>query len=148
MLEMKKPLPQVGDTIIDVLIAIAVVSFVLGGAYASSRQSLTTTIRSKERAEATKYVEQQAERLRASYKNNGTSDDVFDWTGAFCLNENLGINGGVCHLGPDGRYEVSITPPPTPETMGGEVFTILATWDKAGGGGKDDVTMVYRVYPQ
>jgi Tfp pilus assembly protein PilV len=148
MLEMKKPLQQAGDTIIDVLIAIAVVSFVLGGAYASSRQSLTTTVRSNERAEATKYVEQQLERLRAAYRNNGTVNDVFARTGDFCLDENLvPVTGAACAFGAAGRYAVTINGG-VALPSGGKVFTIRTEWDQAGGKGRDNVTMVYRVYPQ
>lgn len=55
---------QRGDTIIEVLIALTVISAVLGGAYVTSNRSLKNIRKAQERGEALKITETQVERLR------------------------------------------------------------------------------------
>lgn len=63
---------QVGDTIIEVLISITVVSLVLAGAFVTSRRSTNAVRTAQERGEAIKYAESQVEQLRAAV-NKGTN---------------------------------------------------------------------------
>jgi type II secretory pathway pseudopilin PulG len=65
---------QAGDTIIEVLLAIVVLSSVLAGAYVSSNRSLNTTTRNRERNEANKIAQSQVELLRAALQTPPTSD--------------------------------------------------------------------------
>lgn len=55
-----------GDTIVEVLIAMAVVSLVLSGAYASSNRSAQATRTAQERGEATKFAESQVEQVKVA----------------------------------------------------------------------------------
>lgn len=57
---------QRGDTIVEVLIAIAIVSLTLAGAYVSANQSANKTRTAQERAEAIKWAESQVELLKAN----------------------------------------------------------------------------------
>lgn len=79
----------VGDTIVEVLIATAIVSLILSGAYATSTRSLKTTRQAEERVEALKYTESQVERLRIASTivgPNCSSTDIFCATVAdFCF---------------------------------------------------------------
>lgn len=63
-------LHQTGDTIVEVLIAIAIVGTVLAGAFASSNRSLQSNSRSQERAEALRVAEQQLELLQSAVADN------------------------------------------------------------------------------
>ncbi|MDB5185917.1 MAG: hypothetical protein JWL85_440 [Candidatus Saccharibacteria bacterium] len=136
-----KALRQRGDTIVEVLIAIAVISLILGGAYASSRKSLQTTRSSQERGEVTKYVEQQVELLKSAVKN--PSSNVFTMPGSFCLDSNLiaqGASNAICRKsGPGSGYALSIT-------RNASTFTVTGTWDKIDGSGSNQVQIVYRTY--
>src|ERR1035437_9248982 len=53
-----------GDTIVEVLLAMLVISVILGGAFVLSRASLTGVRQSQERGEALKVAESQTEQLR------------------------------------------------------------------------------------
>ncbi len=71
---MKKRLTQninsVGDTIVEVLIAIAVVSLVLGGAFTSTRKSANATRTAQEQGEALKLAESQVEQIKIALDND------------------------------------------------------------------------------
>lgn len=140
-----------GDTIVEVLLAIAVASAVLGGAYVSANRSLNGTRQAQERAEAVKFVEGQLERLKEVAKTDTT---VFNTPpNPFCITEtstpsgvqlNRVVSGDPgCRQGTDGRYALQIQR----DTSGGTTtFTASARWDRVGGGGQDQVILVYRMY--
>ncbi len=135
-----KRLHDRGDTIVEVLLAIAVVSAVLGAAFASSNQSLTGTRQAQERGEATKFVESQLERLKAAASDSASL--VFSQT-SFCLDDDLMLHGlgeAACHQGQDGRYAVAIA-------RSGQTYTATAEWERIGGGEQERIEMIYRIYP-
>ncbi len=76
---MKNVIGQMGDTIVEVLIAVAVVSLILTGAYAIANRSLINIRQSQERTEALNIATQQVERLkvRAELGADATGDKVF-----------------------------------------------------------------------
>ena len=63
-----KRLSQTGDTIVEVLVAIAVAGAVLGGAYSLINANVKSNQLAQERSNAVKIAESQVERLR-SYVN-------------------------------------------------------------------------------
>jgi hypothetical protein len=137
-----------GDTIVEVLLAIAVASTVLGGAYVSSKNSLSGTRRSQERGEALKLLSGQIERLKEGAKDT-SGINVFTGASPFCIitvttptvRQSLvpSTNAG-CRQGVNGRYALSV------ERTSPNTFTARAVWDRVGGGGSDQIQMVYRVY--
>jgi type II secretory pathway pseudopilin PulG len=135
-----------GDTIVEVLIAITVVSAILAGAFVSSNRSLTVTRQSQERGEAIKLAEGQLEYLKAQGRTAGSL--IYTQTD-FCLD-----SGGVatsCDITPAGSgatYEMNITKDPPGAVAGTSphTFTITILWDKAGGGGEDRLSLVYQLY--
>ena len=58
-------LNQVGDTIVEVLVAMTVMSMVLGGAFASTNRSLNATQAAKERDQGVRLAETQIEQLKS-----------------------------------------------------------------------------------
>ena len=148
MLKIRKLNNQNGDTIVEVLLAIAVVSVVLAGAYASVTRSLNSARVSQERSEAVKLVESQLESLEVVLKDSVKTNMILNSPTDFCLDDSLDIKtagSAECNKGPDGRYKLSTKyDPPTP---GPEKFTSSARWDRAGGGEEQRIDIVYKVHP-
>ncbi len=136
-----------GDTIVEVLLAIAVVSAVLSGAYVATNRSLNGVRQSQERGEALKFIEGQLERLKeAAKKDVDPAGQVFTTsTNPFCLDDSLvtpqaptspACNQGIYHL------EIRRT-----LSSGAYTFAATATWERITGG-QDQLTIRYRAYPQ
>lgn len=137
----RKARRQAGDTIVEVLIAISIVSLVLTSAYIVTNKNAQTMRTIQERTQAQKLVERQIEFLRASSTVPTTE---------FCFADDQGtITSDVsqCYFSQEGesstdttelRYHVSAKPnTPSPHT-----YKVTATWDKLGGG-TGNVTMYY-----
>ncbi|MDZ7744362.1 MAG: prepilin-type N-terminal cleavage/methylation domain-containing protein [Candidatus Saccharibacteria bacterium] len=140
-----------GDTIVEVLIAIAIVSLVLGGAYVSARRSLQMNQRAAERVEASKVVEQQLEKLKTVAAQPDNDLFASDTTEPYCIDGSLvrQDNLNECRFGPDdggsGRYQVQIFRDSSSD--GRYVFNVRAQWDRLGGGDPQMLNAYYRVYP-
>jgi len=126
-----------GDTIVEVLIAIAIVSLVLTAAYVITTKNTIAIQANQERIQAQHLVEGQIEALRAQ---NGlpTGDTCFLTSGA-------GAAGATCNAisqtGSGATYAATITGP----TAG--VYQIVVTWSSLNGSKANDsnVTMYYRL---
>lgn len=141
-----------GDTIIEVLIAIAIVSLTLGSAYAVASRTLKNARQAQEHTEALKLLEGQLERMK------GLSTDAASpiYTGApvFCISSAgafTPIAGAslpaasypaACSFGSvaGGGYQMGIV------RGSNNVFTAKANW--AGPtGNQEEVSLIYRIYP-
>lgn len=138
-------LHETGDTILEVLLCIAVIGGVLTGAYVSADRSFASMRRSQERGEALKVLESQAERLKAAIKTAPTIG-LLPSADAFCLNssaQSRPVGDAACVTPETVRYNPAITRAP-----GTNDFTIHAQWDRFGGGVQlDQLTLYYKVYP-
>jgi len=76
---------QRGDTIVEVLISMAVVGIVLAGAFGSANRSLRGSQQAQERTEAVKYSESQMELLKSVAVSSPSA--VFSQVDAFCLKD-------------------------------------------------------------
>jgi prepilin-type N-terminal cleavage/methylation domain-containing protein len=130
------PKSQRGDTIIEVLIATAIVSLVLTSAYALTSRNVRTNQAVQEQAYAQKLVEKQVELLRA-VASKPTSDKCFndsgtpvDVTDAACKPTNGGAD-----------YQLTVHP-----TGSADTYSITATWASLTGG-NSNITVYYRVAP-
>lgn len=153
---------QAGDTIIEVLLCIAVVSTVLGGAYVTVRRGLDNSRQAQERSEGLKHVETQLEQLRIAVETNPSV--VFAGTTAtndFCLDssntpiiarsapppqappldsDNFDAYVPACKFaGAGDGYNMSIT-------RSGNDFIARTRWNREGGG-RDEVQIRYRLLP-
>lgn len=143
-----KRLGNRGDTIVEVLLAIAVVSAVLGGAYVATNRSLGGVRQSQERGEALKFVEGQLERLKEAAQTDPAlpANDVFiTSTNPFCLNNSLAVQNpgsASCNQGTDSRYHLEIERSLADDTY---TFTARATWTRLGGA-QDELELIYRTY--
>ena len=136
-----KRLQQRGDTMIEVLIAIAIASLVLTAAYVITNQNSQSIQANQERIQAQHLVESQIEALRANGKLDNSGDCFIGTTetkptdpGSPC--DTIGAAGSGA------TYHVSVALDDTTQ-----VYTITATWDSLGGTSDNDsnVTMYYRL---
>lgn len=156
-----KILSQTGDTIVEVLIAIAVTSLMLTGAFTSARQSTVGTRKSQERVEALKVAEEQLEYLReltAVDGNNFTASGQPDYT---CVTNGAAWQGLPTNfLSPEDFTNTSYHPTACTRTPaagvsyyptivrtglpGNYTFKIHVRWDQLGGG-MEEATLAYRL---
>jgi type II secretory pathway pseudopilin PulG len=130
-----------GDTIVEVLLAIAIVSSVLGGAFVSASRSLRGTQISQERGEALKLVEGQLELVKAALYDETKDDAIFAAVGDFCVNEtSLTPIAGGCNQGVGGRYRLTVR-------RTGNTFNASARWTKIGSSTPEQVNITYRAHP-
>ncbi len=152
-----KRLNNHGDTIVEVLIAMLVVSVILSGAFVSARRSQTAIRSTQERVEALKVAEGQVEQLKAAavtgapnifQATSGTdvfcvsgtnkpavtlkplASDAFDGYGA-CKSASTGV---------DYYYLVE-------RTVSGNTFVVYTRWEGVNGTGKQEVKLAVRIDP-
>lgn len=149
MIKSIKSLGQKGDTLVEVLIAIAVVSSVLGIAYSVMNRNIATIRDNQERSEASKLASNQLELLKTGWQND--QNFLPGATGNFCISSTINIvtnpdpsniAGGYhadCRLSVGGNdiYRANIVP------NGSNGYTVTISWDKIGGG-LSQVVMAYK----
>lgn len=157
-----KTIPQAGDTIVEVLISMLVVSVIMTGAFVSANRSLLGTRRSQERGEALNVIESRVETLRAFAADRDDPKQIFDPAASseFCIappgdtRQSLTIPatadadpltgyGGCSYLRPDSgnQHYFGIK-----RNLATNTFTFYERWLRAGGGGVEEIRIVYRFY--
>jgi len=140
---------QRGDTIIEVLLAMAVVGMVLGASFGTANRSLNIGRSAQERTVALKIAESQLELMKALNKN-GISPPTSD----FCVVASVfqpitdTSTGVPCSdldssAGGSGLYTIVISPP-----LAGGSYQINVSWDRLGGSAfspRDEVNLYYRL---
>ncbi|HYF97318.1 MAG TPA: hypothetical protein VD947_04775 [Patescibacteria group bacterium] len=114
-----------GDTIVEVLIAVAVMSLVLAISYSLANKNSQFVRTAQERGEAQKYAEEQLERLR------GYITPDTDWsTTNLCFDGTSGLptsNPASCDVGTDKRYTLKI------DVVDDNTYTTTVSWDTVQG---------------
>ncbi len=127
------PRLQAGDTLVEVLIAIAIVSLVLVSAYASVNKNTQMNQTTQERSQATQLVQAQIEFLRAA-KGLPSGSSCFSQAG-------IATSGSGCDAPQGGAsYKLSIVS----STLPG-VYTVKAQWTSLSGN-VANVTISYKPY--
>jgi Tfp pilus assembly protein PilV len=152
-------LSQRGDTIVEVLVAIAVASLILGGAYVTSQNSLSATQDSQEHADALQIAQGEVEWLRV----DSTQQSLFSQPNGFCIVDALTTSpapaagtvktGSYCKVDSSGAhntttnldiYKVSISS--QSNANGSVTFTVKVNWPGLQNV-TDQVQLLYRIYP-
>ena len=146
---------QVGDTIVEVMLAMAVVGMVLGASYATATRALRTGRFAQEHTEALKVAESQLEKLKFLASENLLNTDpnyIFDPGNTFCIGDDIAKHDSVdtdfptsCQ-GISDLYDIAVkyydaSDPSTPD-----IFHVQVTWDGAGNS-PGNVELSYRLYP-
>ena len=150
-----------GDTIVEVLLAILVVSTILGGAFVSARRSQTGIRGTQERVEALKVAEAQLERIRAIAKSSASST-LYANPVTFCIDTgntkqaatlrtlatenfaNTTWHPAGCNSQPAGGVTYYTV---TQRTAADNTFTVYTRWDGVGGSGRQEVQLSVRMDP-
>ncbi len=157
---MSYKLNQIGDTIIEVMIAMAVIGLTIGGAYGIANRSLQASRGAQERGEALKLAEAQLERIRAvtNDPNRLPGSDLFgqlperfciqnsdsseDWVVQSTELDALQSDSQDCK---DGLYHVSVSKDNVGVENASTQFTVLVQWFQLGSSNIDQVSIAYRV---
>lgn len=156
-----------GDTIVEVLISVTIISFVLGAAYLLTSQSLQAGLAARERTEALNYVQGQIERLKSAKEQLSQTDfnNTYHKTTAaesYCLVIDPATNtvtkkltsdtNKVCSIDPDhpnggndARYRLSTTY--ISSGANAETFKFSANWERVGKATPESADIYYRAAP-
>jgi prepilin-type N-terminal cleavage/methylation domain-containing protein len=138
---------QKGDTLVEVLISIAVVATVLGAAYATVNRSFKLGRQSQDRGEALRLLETQVERLKytvTSEKGNIKTPGYTSYD-TFCFNPdaNYTVKEGSCT---QGLYTYNL------ELQPNGVYKIHGEWESYGYGikgtdgvSRDNLDLFYKI---
>ncbi len=152
---------QRGDTIVEVLIAIAVISLVLGGAYVTTNRSLQATRAAQERVNALKLAESQMEQIKAMAANDPTVIFGSTTTSEFCISKATGdievaanLSSGQPTGSPHADCVVGLSGDPATDEprfyisiiRTGNDFVLTELWEDVSGRNNDSLQMRYRVY--
>lgn len=148
---------QRGDTIVEVLISIAVASLILGGAYVTTNNSLRATRAAEERTAALKLIQGQIEFIRSMMTTDAGAAALDAAPSKFCIIANTVAGAqpstpdaatAACSQSANGAptttqpvYKVTIT-------RAGNSFTVMSEWPSIISDGTDNVQLTYRVYQQ
>jgi type II secretory pathway pseudopilin PulG len=139
---------QTGDTIVEVLIAVAVISMILVAAYAITNHNTLAVEDTQEHSQALQLAQEQIEFLRTNGAPTG-SNTCFSSSGA-------SASGAACVVGSDGTpttgqpaYNLSVTapggtPPSNCQAGSPTAYTICAYWDSLLRGQKNNIALYYR----
>lgn len=144
----RKDHKQRGDTIVEVLIAVTVVSMVLGGAYVTTNKSLLATRAAQEQSNALKLSESQIEQLKGLAITNPGA--IFSASVPFCIyNQTVTPPATDARCIQDAAGNQTTTDPKYAITItrNNNDFTIMTTWADVGGKRTDQMSLKYRVYP-
>lgn len=141
-----KHLPQSGDTIVEVMLAIAIIGSVIISAFVTTNKNLQSTQDSQERGQAVQLVQAQIESIHA---NNGLTASFNCFDSAGMPKSNGPVNNNPCVVKSDGAmnttgaqpsYTLKVVSSGLPLT-----YTITASWESIKGTGTNNVTMYYRL---
>lgn len=150
-------LKQSGDTIIEVLICMAIISLVLGGAFVTSRNSQLAVRNSQEHGEALKLLEGQIEQMRAAAI---ASPSTIFQTAQFCMYQGgavptTGATAPDCVQQSDGSQAGTLQPAykltikcqgVCPDANSGWLFKASVSWEQVTASGQANETLYYRLY--
>lgn len=151
-------LRQDGDTIVEVMIVLAVLGLAIGISYSTANRSLSETRQAQENTKATELVQSQIEQLRYLSPNPasvGLGKYIFQPV-QYCIDSTNTIKSpaffsSACTV--DSFYHLSITycqgsgsAACTGHTTD-DTFITTATWPDILGQGNDTVTLTYRLHP-
>jgi type II secretory pathway pseudopilin PulG len=150
---------QAGDTIIEVMFAVAVVGMVIGGSYVVATRAQRVGRYAQEQTEALKQVEAQIEKVKylAGLGITSGANYIFDTTAGkttFCISDTYtkvlasdsSYDANCKGRGGSGLYDVKVDYQAVPADGGTDLFVVNASWDRQGTAERGNVSIAYRVH--
>lgn len=134
---------QSGDTIVEVMIALVVITVILTGAFVVSNTSTRNVRTSQEHTEALQILQGQAEQVRALASSATDKASLVNAPSTFCIDGGAVASGNDCKNVSD-LYNLSITRGPSCDTNAICTYIFSVDWDKLGGGTNHE-QLYYRV---
>lgn len=154
-------LTSTGDTIVEVMIAMAVASTVLALSFSTMSRNLYNLQDTQERSAAVKLIQGQIEAVRNLYNAGASSFTSLATNTAFCVYDNgQSVQTGFQNNAPDGQalqtdswsnypancaqgsgnlYHIGVS------TSDKSLYKFYVRWDQIGSKTRDQVMMVYKV---
>lgn len=165
---MLKRLTQTGDTIVEVMVVLAVLGLAISISYATANRSLLNARQAQENSDAAGYVQAQVENLRvlAPTSTSGNPNNIFGQTHRFCtqlVSNSVTIvpfSAANCTFPAGGLYVIAVyncddggIRAAYPNQCSGvatnsNTLVVQASWGDVLGQGTDTVTLTYRDHAQ
>jgi type II secretory pathway pseudopilin PulG len=169
MLGRCKKMTSTGDTIVEVMVVLAILGLAISISFATANRSLLDTSQAEENSQATEYAETQIEDLRYLAPTSSSADpsqnpttNIFNPTTAFCITNPTAASPittivSNCDFGTQ-KYQVLVyncdgysgggNDPCTAASHDSDTFIVQAIWPDALGQGSDSATLSYRVHAE
>jgi prepilin-type N-terminal cleavage/methylation domain-containing protein len=140
-----------GDTIIEVMVVLAILGMAIGISYSTANNSLLDIRQAEEHAQATEYAQSQLEILRTMLAP--TSPNIFI-AGPYCMPQTppytpIAVPNSSCQIGGE-PFSIQINDLsvefPLNTSIPPDTFQILVTWPDVRGQGNDTVTLDYQLH--
>lgn len=144
-----RDLRERGDTIVEVLVAIAVITFVMGGAFVMTNHSLQGTRDAQERVNAVKLTESQVEQIKNLVSTSPTSIFGAGVPASYCITSAGAVvnsTNAACTVGVSGAATTGQPAFHLAITRATNTFTVTNTWTSVRGNTTNTVQMKYRAY--
>ncbi len=167
MLNTKK-LDQVGDTILEVLVAVAVLSLILGISFTLANRSSLTNQKSAERVQAYNFAQGQMELLKKYIAEDSTASTAPSAGSKFCfrysvtdpnlvtgvltlpasfnIDSNYNSADDTCKHGADKRYVTIIER--YPSGANDNLYVVKVRWDSVAGSNTDRIDLYHKIFPK
>jgi type II secretory pathway pseudopilin PulG len=151
-----------GDTIVEVMIVLAVLGLAIGISYATANRSLLNARQAQENSQATELTQSQTENLRflapTSAPTSNPVKNIFAPSQPYCIKDVRSVTPFItdpaqCGFGTNNLYTILIyscdniaNPSTTPckDVSDANTLVVQAKWDDVSGQGTDTVTLVYK----
>ena len=138
---MRKRFSQRGDTLVEVLLALAIIGLILGVTYGTASRSVRTGRFAQEQTEALKIAESQLELVKLIAGSSQSATVFADPDNSFCITGTPPAATNPCTTG---LYTTNVSYDDTTST-----FTVRVSWVREGALAADtppEVKLLYRIF--
>ena len=143
-----------GDTIVEVMMSMAVIGMVIGVSYSIANRSVRAGRMAQEQTEALKLTESQIELVKAAAENPALTSALYVDGNTFCITVDpatsvLAVvpntNAGCLNRGTAGRYAVKVRYTKFTGATITDNFLATTSWESLTG--PTDIKIAYRIHP-
>ena len=135
-----------GDTLVEVILATALISATIGIAVSMSNRNLQTGVSAAQRSQALALAQDQVERIKNAYLTSSSALGTYKINKAFCIladgsQEDVEASDSKCANFNGGQYSISIN-----YGASSQVFSTTITWpSNSNTSGSDQLQLYYKL---